>query len=122
MIKRRRTLSRMLHGDWGPGNYMMYFSRPAFLARVILPDGTEAAADMVKVVVKSDGSVRTSYPFSSAYPTMPSRSFNAHVQEENSSNERDSSHDREPCRASGPAFAGPVSPRTGNTRSRTQIG
>ena len=36
--------------------------------RVILPDGTEATADMVRVIVKPDGSVRTSYPFSSAHP------------------------------------------------------
>jgi hypothetical protein len=37
--------------------------------RVILPDGTEATADMVRVIVKPDGSVRSSYPFSSVHPT-----------------------------------------------------
>ena len=39
--------------------------------RVILPDGTEVAADTVRVVVKPNGSVRTSYPFSRANPTGP---------------------------------------------------
>ena len=35
--------------------------------RSYLPDGTEVTADKAKVVVKSDGSIRTAYPYSSAY-------------------------------------------------------
>ena len=37
--------------------------------RVVLPDGTEVPADMVRVVVKTDGSIRTSFPFSSTHPS-----------------------------------------------------
>jgi type IV secretory pathway VirB10-like protein len=37
--------------------------------RVVLEDGTEVVADKARVVVKPDGSVRTSYPFSSAHPS-----------------------------------------------------
>ena len=37
--------------------------------RVILPDGTEVVADRARVIVKSDGSVRTSYPFNIGYPS-----------------------------------------------------
>lgn len=37
-------------------------------ARSILPDGTEVIPDMVKVVMKPDGSIRTAYPYSSLYP------------------------------------------------------
>jgi hypothetical protein len=52
----------------GPGVHDV--PRPEGLpTRVVLPDGTEATADMMRVVVKADGSVRTSYPFSSLHPT-----------------------------------------------------
>ena len=37
-------------------------------ARSILPDGTEVIPDMVKIVMKPDGSIRTAYPYSSLYP------------------------------------------------------
>ena len=37
-------------------------------ARSILPDGTEVVPDMVKIVMKPDGSIRTAYPYSSLYP------------------------------------------------------
>jgi len=37
-------------------------------ARGYLPDGTEVSSDMVRVVVKPDGSVRTSFPFNSSHP------------------------------------------------------
>ncbi|EOW6673598.1 RHS repeat-associated core domain-containing protein, partial [Cronobacter dublinensis] len=36
--------------------------------RGYLPDGTEVIPDMARVVVKADGSVRTSFPFSSLHP------------------------------------------------------
>ncbi|ORF22631.1 hypothetical protein BGI03_00115 [Snodgrassella alvi] len=36
--------------------------------RGYLPDGTEIFPDMARVVVKPDGSVRTSFPFNSSYP------------------------------------------------------
>ncbi|MEZ2634690.1 S-type pyocin domain-containing protein [Morganella morganii] len=37
-------------------------------ARGYLPDGTEVSSDMARVVVKPDGSVRTSFPFNSSHP------------------------------------------------------
>lgn len=37
--------------------------------RSFLPKGTEIKPDMGKVVVKSDGSIRTAYPYNSSYPT-----------------------------------------------------
>ncbi|ELY2857115.1 hypothetical protein SMC92_004246 [Cronobacter dublinensis] len=36
--------------------------------RGYLPDGTKVIPDMARVVVKADGSVRTSVPFSSLHP------------------------------------------------------
>lgn len=33
-----------------------------------LPNGTEIIADMVRVIVKPNGSIRTAFPFSSLYP------------------------------------------------------
>jgi len=36
--------------------------------KVVLPDGTEVVADSVRIVIKPDGSIRTSYPFSSLHP------------------------------------------------------
>ena len=36
--------------------------------RGYLPDGTEIVPDMARVVVKNDGSVRTSFPFISSQP------------------------------------------------------
>ena len=36
-------------------------------ARAVLPDGTEIVPDMVKIVLKPDGSIRTAYPYSSLY-------------------------------------------------------
>ena len=37
-------------------------------ARSILPNGTEVIPDMVKIVMKPDGSIKTAYPYSSLYP------------------------------------------------------
>lgn len=37
--------------------------------RVVLPDGTTVKTDMVSVIMKPDGSIRTAYPFSSLFPT-----------------------------------------------------
>jgi hypothetical protein len=37
--------------------------------RGVLPDGLEVVPDMVRVVVKPDGSVRTSFPFDSGHPS-----------------------------------------------------
>lgn len=37
--------------------------------RSFLPDGTEVSADMARVIVKPDGSIRTAYPYSSLYST-----------------------------------------------------
>ena len=91
MIKQRQTLSRMLRGDCGRDVYDVLLPS-GVSARVILPDGTEAAADMVKVVVNPGGSIRTSYPFSSAASTIhsePSCLPPGGV----SSDECDSSHD-----------------------------
>ncbi|PIT58391.1 hypothetical protein BHC59_01785, partial [Snodgrassella alvi] len=41
---------------------------PNIKGRGYLPDGTEIFPDMARVVVKPDGSVRTSFPFNSSYP------------------------------------------------------
>ena len=35
--------------------------------RSFLPNGTEVFADMARVVVKADGSIRTAFPFSSLF-------------------------------------------------------
>jgi len=52
----------------GPGVYDVPL--PGKLpTRVILPDGTEVIADRARVIVKRDGSVRTSYPFNIGYPS-----------------------------------------------------
>jgi hypothetical protein len=41
---------------------------PAGLGRSILADGTELAADMARIVVKANGTVRTAFPYNSVYP------------------------------------------------------
>nr|WP_275366857.1 RHS repeat-associated core domain-containing protein [Xenorhabdus bovienii] len=40
----------------------------AIKGRGYLPDGTEIVPDMARVVVKPDGSVRTSFPYNSSHP------------------------------------------------------
>ncbi len=37
-------------------------------ARAFLHDGTEVLVDSLRVIVRPDGSIRTAYPFNSAYP------------------------------------------------------
>lgn len=41
---------------------------PTVSARGYLGDGTELVPDMARIVVKPDGSVRTSFPYSSSHP------------------------------------------------------
>lgn len=41
---------------------------PRGLGRSFLPDGTELTTDMARVVVKSNGTVRTAFPYNSAHP------------------------------------------------------
>ena len=38
-------------------------------ARSFLPDGTELTTDMTRVVVKQDGSIRTTFPYNSMHKT-----------------------------------------------------
>lgn len=35
--------------------------------RVVLPDGTEIPADSLRIIIKDDGTIRTSFPFNSNY-------------------------------------------------------
>jgi hypothetical protein len=36
--------------------------------RLVLPDGTEIVADSLRIVIKDNGTIRTSYPFNSQHP------------------------------------------------------
>ena len=38
-------------------------------ARSILPDGTELIPDKARIVMNTDGSIKTAYPYNSNYPT-----------------------------------------------------
>jgi hypothetical protein len=51
----------------GPGVHDV--SLPPSLGRGFLPNGTEIAPDMARIIVKQDGAVRTAFPFSSHFPT-----------------------------------------------------
>jgi len=51
----------------GPGVHDVPLSKN-IKGRGYLPDGTEIVPDMARVVVKPDGSVRTSFPFSLGHP------------------------------------------------------
>lgn len=39
------------------------------MGRAYLPDGTEVPVDRVRIVIAADGSIASSYPFSSLHPT-----------------------------------------------------
>lgn len=51
----------------GPGVYEIPIPE-GLETRVVLPDGTEVEADFLRLVIKNDSSIRTSFPFSSNYP------------------------------------------------------
>lgn len=52
----------------GPGTWNVPL--PAGItSRSFLEDGTELVTDVARVAVKPDGAVRTSFPFSSLFPT-----------------------------------------------------
>ncbi len=53
----------------GPGVHTVDLP-PNMPVRSVLPNGDKVVPDKAIVVVKPDGSVRTSYPFSSAHPTQ----------------------------------------------------
>jgi hypothetical protein len=36
--------------------------------RVVLPDGTEIKADSLRIIIKQDGTIRTSFPMNSTFP------------------------------------------------------